>query len=80
MRQSILVCLLALSGLAHAALIDPGDVHVIDGDTIRVLHKQPNVRLVSFNAPETRRAACEAERELGGKATPGIHRCQFSSR
>jgi endonuclease YncB( thermonuclease family) len=28
-----------------------------------------NVRLVGFNAPETRRAACEAESELGAKAT-----------
>jgi endonuclease YncB( thermonuclease family) len=28
-----------------------------------------SVRLVGFNAPETRRAACEAERELGARAT-----------
>lgn len=55
--------------VAHAAPIDPADVRVIDGDTIRVYHKQPNVRLVGFNAPETRRAACPAERELGDKAT-----------
>jgi endonuclease YncB( thermonuclease family) len=45
------------------------DIRVIDGDTIRVFQKRPNVRLVGFNAPETRRAQCEAERELGGKAT-----------
>jgi endonuclease YncB( thermonuclease family) len=44
-------------------------MRVIDGDTIRVHHKQPNVRLVGFNAPETRRAQCNAERELGAKAT-----------
>jgi len=37
--------------------------------TIRVYHQQPNVRLVGFNAPETRRAECEAEAELGAKAT-----------
>src|ERR1700730_8577492 len=30
---------------------------------------RPNVRLVGFNAPETRRASCDAERELGAKAT-----------
>jgi endonuclease YncB( thermonuclease family) len=42
---------------------------VLDGDTIRVFHQQPNVRLVGFNAPETRRAECDAERELGAKAT-----------
>jgi endonuclease YncB( thermonuclease family) len=45
---------------------------VIDGDTIRVYQKRPNVRLVGFNAPETRstrRTVCEPERELGAKAT-----------
>ena len=40
-------------------------VRVIDGDTIRILQQKPDVRLVGFNAPETRRAICEAERELG---------------
>jgi endonuclease YncB( thermonuclease family) len=49
--------------------IGSSDVRIIDGDTIRVYHKHPNVRLVGFNAPETRRAACEAEGELGTKAT-----------
>jgi endonuclease YncB( thermonuclease family) len=56
-------------GRAAAAPIEAKDVRVIDGDTIRVFQKQPNVRLVGFNAPETRRAACQAERELEGKAT-----------
>ena len=55
--------------IARAAPIDAADIRVIDGDTIRVYHKQPNVRLVGFNAPETRRAACDAERALGDKAT-----------
>jgi endonuclease YncB( thermonuclease family) len=55
--------------VALAAPINPDDVRVIDGETIRVFHRQPNVRLVGFNAPETRRAQCEAERELGAKAT-----------
>jgi endonuclease YncB( thermonuclease family) len=45
------------TGLAIAAPIDSADIRIIDGDTIRVHHK-PNVRLVGFNAPETRRAAC----------------------
>src|SRR5688572_11614942 len=49
--------------------VDPAEISVIDGDTIRVHHEQPNVRLVGFNAPETRRAACDMERELGGRAT-----------
>jgi len=42
-----------------AAPIDSADIHIIDGDTIRVYHQRPDVRLVGFNAPETRRAACE---------------------
>lgn len=49
--------------------IDASRIRVIDGDTIRVDQKQPDVRLVGFNAPETRRAKCAAERELGGRAT-----------
>ena len=60
---------IASNGLAVAAPIDADNVSVIDGDTIRVNHKQPNVRLVGFNAPETRRAQCEVERELGARAT-----------
>ena len=58
-----------LSAPAIAAPIDSDDIRVIDGDTIRVYHEQPNVRLVGFNAPETWRAGCDAERELGAKAT-----------
>jgi micrococcal nuclease len=49
--------------------IDPADVTVIDGDTIAVYHMQPNVRLVGFNAPESSNALCEAERQLGIRAT-----------
>ena len=60
---------LSLSAAAVAAPLTSDDVRVIDGDTIRVHHQQPNVRLVGFNAPETRRAVCAAERELGDKAT-----------
>jgi endonuclease YncB( thermonuclease family) len=52
-----------------SAPITPDEVRVIDGDTIRIHHQRPDVRLVGFNAPETRRAVCESERELGGKAT-----------
>jgi endonuclease YncB( thermonuclease family) len=69
------LCMFTFVGLfpsmasVSAAPIDAADVHVIDGDTIRVHHAKPDVRLVGFNAPETRRAACEAESELGAKAT-----------
>jgi endonuclease YncB( thermonuclease family) len=59
--RTLFALLLALVGaflwdsMARAAPIDSNDVRVIDGDTIRVHHSQPNVRLVGFNAPETRR-------------------------
>jgi endonuclease YncB( thermonuclease family) len=59
---------LSLSG-AKAEPIDANDIRVIDGDTVKVYHQQPNVRLVGFNAPETRHAACTAEADLGAKAT-----------
>lgn len=39
------------------------DIYVIDGDTIVV--DREHIRLVGLNAPETRNAACEAERRLG---------------
>jgi endonuclease YncB( thermonuclease family) len=52
-----------------AAPIDASDIRVIDGDTIRIHHQRPDVRLVGFNAPETRGARCEAEAELGARAT-----------
>jgi endonuclease YncB( thermonuclease family) len=49
--------------------ISQDQVRVIDGDTVRLFNMKPNVRLVGFNAPETRRARCAAERELGDNAT-----------
>jgi endonuclease YncB( thermonuclease family) len=61
---AVVAFVVAFAASAWAAPIEASDVRVIDGDTIRVYHKQPNVRLVGFNAPETRRAACAAEREL----------------
>jgi endonuclease YncB( thermonuclease family) len=48
-----LVAVFAVADSSQAAEIGAADVRVIDGDTIRVYHKQPNV-----NAPETRRASC----------------------
>jgi endonuclease YncB( thermonuclease family) len=53
-RKLFLVMFLALSCTASAEPIDSTEIRVIDGDTIRVRHKQPNARLVGFNAPETR--------------------------
>src|SRR5580765_5767349 len=59
-------------GLRGPAPIDANDVRVIDGDTIRVHHQKPDVRLVGFNAPETRRAQCDVERALGDRATARV--------
>lgn len=61
--------ILAGLGPLRADSIAPDQVRVIDGDTIKVHNQGPNVRLVGFNAPETRRAKCDVERELGGRAT-----------
>jgi endonuclease YncB( thermonuclease family) len=69
MRKLLFALLLTLATPAVAEPIEPSDVYVIDGDTINVFHVQPNVRLVGFNAPESSNAACEAERQLGVRAT-----------
>jgi endonuclease YncB( thermonuclease family) len=47
----------------------PSRILVLDGDTIRIDNSKPDVRLVGFNAPETRRPQCSAERDLGEAAT-----------
>jgi endonuclease YncB( thermonuclease family) len=49
--------------------IASADIYIIDGDGIRVRNQSPSIRLVGFNAPETWKPACEAERQLGDKAT-----------
>jgi endonuclease YncB( thermonuclease family) len=69
LRATLLLLLTVAAMPAIAEPIDPADIRVIDGDTIRVYRQQPDVRLVGFNAPETRRAACYAERQLGDRAT-----------
>jgi endonuclease YncB( thermonuclease family) len=65
----LIMTLTLWTGAVFSAPITPDEVCVIDGDTIRIHHQQPDVRLVGFNAPETRRAQCDFERDLGGKAT-----------
>ena len=61
------LCLTLAPALAEP--INRDNVRVIDGDTIRVFNRKPNVRLVGFNAPETRRAQCPSERAVGDQAT-----------
>ena len=65
----VIMTLTLWTGATLSAPMTPDEVRVIDGDTIRIHHQQPDVRLVGFNAPETRRAQCDFERDLGGKAT-----------
>jgi endonuclease YncB( thermonuclease family) len=63
------IAALFLATPAFAEPVNPANILVVDGDTIRVHSKQPNVRLVGFNAPETRNATCQAEADLGARAT-----------
>src|SRR5262245_46234824 len=60
--------------------VTPDVVRVIDGDTIRIGHQKPDIRLVGFNAPETRRAQCKAERRLGDRATARLRDLVRSSK
>jgi endonuclease YncB( thermonuclease family) len=63
------IAALFLAMPAFAEPINPADIWVLDADTIQVYHQHPNVRLVGFNAPETRNASCPAEAELGARST-----------
>jgi len=63
------VAVLFLATPAFAEPIDPTDIEVIDGDTIQIHHQRLNVQLVGFNAPEIHNASCQAEAELGARAT-----------
>src|SRR5262249_52515819 len=65
LRRLFVLFLLALPATADP--IAPSAIRVIDGDTIGALGK--TFRLINFDAPETGRAKCPSERELGHKAT-----------
>ena len=67
-RATMLAAALALPGTAGAAPIEPGQIRVIDGDTIAV--GTVHYRLVGFDTPESGpRARCPAERALAAQAT-----------
>jgi endonuclease YncB( thermonuclease family) len=55
------------AAIANASSVDRNQVEVLDGDTIRFAGE--TFRLVGFDAPETYRARCPSERELGNRAT-----------
>jgi endonuclease YncB( thermonuclease family) len=56
-----------VTSIANASPLSSGQVEVLDGDTIRIVGE--TFRLVGFDAPETYRAQCASERELGNRAT-----------
>ena len=55
------------------------DVRIIDGDTIAVPGLSANMRLVGFNTPETYRAKCQAEKDLGNMATARLRKLVSSA-
>ena len=59
--------LVAIPAGAAEVRVAPGQIEVTDGNTIRLDGKP--VRLVGFDAPETYRAKCPSEREMGNRAT-----------
>jgi endonuclease YncB( thermonuclease family) len=60
----------SLASLAHADPVKPGDIGIVDGDTITVRGNPHQVRLRGFDTPETGWGArCSAERALANKAT-----------
>lgn len=64
----LFLALILLTGAAVAAPIAQSDILVIEGDLIRIHRKQPDVRLLGFNAPEVLRAQCRKEKAFGTKA------------
>jgi len=64
----LFLALMFLTDAATAAPIEQSEVLVIEGDLIRIHRKQPDVRLLGFNAPEIRRAQCRDEKAYGTKA------------
>ncbi|MEW6256931.1 MAG: thermonuclease family protein [Pseudomonadota bacterium] len=72
-RLAFMLCVAFLATGAQAAPIEPGQIRVIDGDTIAV--GETHYRLVGFDTPETGpRARCSAERALGAEATQRLRR------
>jgi micrococcal nuclease len=68
MRLDYFVVLVAFyASIANASAVDRNHVEVLDGDTIRIAGQ--TFRLVGFDTPETYRAQCPSERELGNRAT-----------
>jgi endonuclease YncB( thermonuclease family) len=58
-----------LEDAAPPAFSSPSRIVVVDGDTIRIPGEPKRIRLVGFNAPETRDPQCAGEGALGDRAT-----------
>jgi endonuclease YncB( thermonuclease family) len=67
MIVGLAIVLALVASVANASPLHPGQVEVLDGDTIRV--DGETFRLVGFDTPETYRAQCPSERVLGNRAT-----------
>ncbi|MDO5759376.1 MAG: hypothetical protein Q4P24_18470 [Rhodobacterales bacterium] len=56
-----------MPGLGFSEAVQGSKIYVVDGDTIKIGGE--SVRLVGFDTPETYRAKCEYELQLGNMAT-----------
>jgi endonuclease YncB( thermonuclease family) len=54
---------------ANTGAYSANSISVVDGDTISIRGGGSNVRLVGFNTPETWKPTCQAELNIGRKAT-----------
>jgi endonuclease YncB( thermonuclease family) len=68
MASSIIIATCFLLATDVAQPIAPETIRVIDGDAIALKGSGPHIRLVGFNAPETRNAECQEEAALGQRA------------
>jgi endonuclease YncB( thermonuclease family) len=57
---------------AEARSVDPANLLVMDGDTIRVKGIKPSIRLSGYTSPATK-GACANERALGAKAKERLY-------
>ncbi len=71
---AFITALLAMVAYAHAQPVSSTDIRVIDGDTIALTGLSQHVRLVGFNAPETRNAECQPEAQIGERAKQRLTR------
>ena len=67
-RPAVQTVIMRGSGSGASTALATNQVHVLDGDTIRIAGA-PDHRLVGCDAPETVNAQCQSERVLGERAT-----------